>query len=379
MKNIFIFCLVIITLFSNFKIATSEKKCDYTNPIYAAILARDAYQIPSEIVYTDRPFIKTNDNKTFYFDEINNPCYFKLAKNLNKNDPRLNLYSYYSDFNDYRNSFTTTDSTDSEDKADGFIISMRGTKDQNDVMNDLQLYFKMPPSFMFDFIRIIDRYRKDNPRSLLLEKLSYFVGHSLGGSLAELLAIYYDKNAISFDAPGTTRHLKDIIMDKFKIPNEKYERIRNNNIISFISMPNIINSTFSPSFDKSFVIFSDPNPDCNQYFSRQWDFSKFKMKYKHIKISDQAKNMNGWHYYYHMIYVLRDSLINNYKGTGYEIISEHQKKDLNLLTYVRDPKIDRFFSKYYSCDKLGVVEKTYETFKESRIKEYEKDMKSKRN
>jgi len=155
-------CIFLLTLLTLTSVFTKKNKCDITNPVYASIIAEDVASLTSNIVYSERPFITLSDDSIFYFDTVKpNTCYFKLVSNLNYNVPRLNLYSYYSDFENYKKSFETDSSVSpqiSEKSADGFIISLRGTKNPVDVYNDLQMFFYTIPDYFYDSVTHIEDY-----------------------------------------------------------------------------------------------------------------------------------------------------------------------------------------------------------------------------
>ena len=74
-----------------------------------------------------------------------------------------------------------------------------------------------------------------------------FTGHSLGGWIADLCVYYchrlYDYQnvkAVTFDAPGSEMMLK--LLDKETNPNQKTFDVTKLDIVSYLSLPNLINS-----------------------------------------------------------------------------------------------------------------------------------------
>ena len=169
-------------------------------------------------------------------------------------------------------------------------------------------------------------------------------------------------------------HLKDTFVEKYNIEGDIYDELIKKYIVSFISRPHIINATLPPSTEKCNVIFCKPDPDCSHYYFRKFNIIKFKFEYYPYRLIDLAKGLK-WALHHHKMIHMRDSIIFSFQTTGYEAISTYNKDQLNLLTYNRDPKNQRFFKKFYECLLIGIRERTFELFKEARITEYEADIK----
>lgn len=75
------------------------------------------------------------------------------------------------------------------------------------------------------------------------------VGHSLGGALAQLLSIEYKHAAIVFDSPGVLNIAKQLF---------SYEEIYANNILSYVSGPNIVNTAGEHIVSPIWLHFSTP-------------------------------------------------------------------------------------------------------------------------
>ena len=102
------------------------------------------------------------------------------------------------------------------------------------------------------------------------------------------------------------------------------------------------------------------------------------MNYYPYRLINLAKGLK-WALHQHNMTHLRDSIIFGYRNTGFETITKYNKDQLNLLTYNRDPKNQRFFKKFYECMQIGTRERTFQLFKEVRITEYEADIKEENN
>ena len=361
--------ILIFLVFSSFCF-NSILNCDIHNPVYVSIISKDISKVFSNLgeTFDETPFVTLDNGTKFYLDSIKNTCYFKF-KSISSIDPKVYLYYYFSDISVYKRSFDENNN----ELADGYILNIRGTKDPFDIVQDIQAFLKQTPGYFTDILHMVDESLKQN--SNFLNRLHLIVGHSLGGFLAELLAVYYDKKAISIDSPATTDFIKNI-QKSYNIPQEKVNRIINEKITSYISLPNIINSYFH--YDRPMnVIFSDPNPNCNDYYYSSFDISKISFKYLPRKISDMTYDLLSWSLYYHRVTTMRDSLIANFKGNGYnEIIGNFDSSKINLKYYFRSPLFERFFKKFYDCLRPDIESvQTYKEFVEERIKEYENDEK----
>ena len=115
-------------------------------------------------------------------------------------------------------------------KDDKVIISFRGTeldKDDNiDFKNDIAMALKnLPGQFKCakDFVKTIE----SNPK--LKNKNITLTGHSLGGSLAQLIGAMYGYNTVTFNPYGTKN-----ILDKYNL------RYKEDNIINYCNRHDVI-------------------------------------------------------------------------------------------------------------------------------------------
>jgi hypothetical protein len=107
---------------------------------------------------------------------------------------------------------------------------------------DLQLIRGIVPSHFKIADSILQQIQANNPNA----KITH-TGHSLGGVIAELLAIKYGQPAVSIDAPGTLGILKLLVADE-ALPESNIEEYKDN-ITLFKASPNIINC-FGEHFKK---------------------------------------------------------------------------------------------------------------------------------
>lgn len=103
------------------------------------------------------------------------------------------------------------------------IIIHRGTDEASDIMANLQIFLKEIPHQLLEAKKltksVIDKYDID---------IVTHVGHSLGGAIAQLMAVESNAKAVSFDSPGIKEHTQSILKD--------------DNIIEYLSRPNLINT-----------------------------------------------------------------------------------------------------------------------------------------
>ena len=102
------------------------------------------------------------------------------------------------------------------------IVSYRGTQDQADVFNDIQLYVNKLPiqvNLAIDFLDSVEAK---------WGKIDIHVGHSLGGAIAKLIAAKKNATAIAFDAPGVVQLIDNLNETK--------------GFIEYLSGPNCVNT-----------------------------------------------------------------------------------------------------------------------------------------
>ncbi len=93
-------------------------------------------------------------------------------------------------------------------KGNDIVICYRGTEGLNkkDLGNDLEMFRRMIPSQARNALDLYDEYRRDYPNYNIT-----VIGHSLGGSLAQIVGTLRDVTAVTFNAFGT----RDILEKTF--------------------------------------------------------------------------------------------------------------------------------------------------------------------
>lgn len=90
------------------------------------------------------------------------------------------------------------------------VIAMRGTeiKEAKDVINDLTMVMKKLPNQYADAQKFYEKVRKDFPNQEII-----FTGHSLGGSLSQLMSNKTGHEAVTFNAYGVRDILQGNVRD----------------------------------------------------------------------------------------------------------------------------------------------------------------------
>lgn len=112
--------------------------------------------------------------------------------------------------------------------GNNLILAHRGTDEAVDSVSNILIYLNTIPTQA-----IIATYFTDSVVDEHSNKRITHTGHSLGGAIAELIALKTGTKAISFDAPGIKK-----IADKFLkfIPHDLTQ------ITSYLAAPNLVNS-----------------------------------------------------------------------------------------------------------------------------------------
>ena len=93
-------------------------------------------------------------------------------------------------------------------KGDNIVIAFRGTEldDSQDIDNDYKMWIekKIPPQIneAKNFIKTIQADPKFKNKNITL------TGHSLGGSLAQLIGAMYGYNTVTFNPYGTKKYFR---------------------------------------------------------------------------------------------------------------------------------------------------------------------------
>lgn len=128
------------------------------------------------------------------------------------------------------------------------VIAMRGTEkeDKKDWQNDISMGMKKIPNQYADAQKFYEKVKKDFPNQEIV-----FTGHSLGGSLAQLMSNKTGHETVTFNAYGVADLLQGNINDNLNIRN--YGNI--NDTVFNANIDNQLGKTYMISNDNKNVNF----------------------------------------------------------------------------------------------------------------------------
>ena len=103
------------------------------------------------------------------------------------------------------------------------IIAYRGTESGQDIRNDVAMTKSKIPAQAIDAIRIYDKVKREHPNADIV-----VTGHSLGGSLAEIVSGIRGSLAVTFNAYG--------IRDMFRERNV----LKENNVVNYVNEYDVV-------------------------------------------------------------------------------------------------------------------------------------------
>jgi lipase ATG15 len=133
--------------------------------------------------------------------------------------------SLYNKIKELRDEKCWDDNDDDDDDSGQYILSKskKCKKKCFEIMNDYPINYVSIAHDIIEFIKSSEIYNINFGKHEIL-----FTGHSLGGSLATLMALIYDKIGISFQSPGIKNFVtQSQILKKYNIKNKSFDKIYN--------------------------------------------------------------------------------------------------------------------------------------------------------
>lgn len=151
------------------------------------------FKLPPQENKTTPPFYSfENDIKLHEeFKQLNLNAYHPSEEPMPDGYEKLN---YYYNKNDGFDSYVYK-------KDDKVVIVYRGTDDRADVLDDLRMAFRNYSSQFKDAQAVYEKVKQNHPNSKI-----YVTGHSLGGSLSQLVGTLNNIPAVTFNPFGAKKN-----------------------------------------------------------------------------------------------------------------------------------------------------------------------------
>lgn len=129
------------------------------------------------------------------------------------------------------------------------VISMKGTKEARDWGSNIPMHLRILPEQYSEAQKFYEQTKKDFPNQRIV-----FTGHSLGGSLAQLMANNTGHEAVTFNAFGVGKILEKNKETAQNIRNygNIHDKVFTLNLDNHIGETYIISSQFENSYDKKY-------------------------------------------------------------------------------------------------------------------------------
>jgi len=302
--------------------------CNYLNPLISSKLTLDVY----ENNISEYP----NFDKSGELEEIYHitGCRLSLYKKLNFKFTRFTSIFIYA--------FISVSDETIDSNPEGYIISIKGTSMDStaDLVSDIQILFNSTPLLYSKAKETLDTFFYDQVE--VKRKVANIVGHSLGGAVAQLLAMAYKFHCTSFDSPGVVRLAQNLGLSF------------DGEIELFTSIPHWVN-TFGENIHESTLLLIEQPNDCKIFdISNAVLIDDYSNLPKDFPATTQVLFQNyftyRWDYlvYYHEIRKIYKHIKQN--GPSFRVENMKDFKKLNCLLHQKG-YVNKFYTNLLSCFK----------------------------
>ncbi len=192
-----------------------------------------------DIPQKPHPNCKCRINKIHYVDRKNNIDYHEILR-------QAAIYVYHGENAEIPEGYSLAESVSNPQTGfyadvlvgeNDVIIAFRGTNDKDDLNDDVAMARSRIPAQTRDALDLYDKVKREYP-----DKDITLTGHSLGGSLAEIVGALNGELAVSFNAYG----VRDLFNENVVIQEENIVNyVNTQDAVTVVNGENHIGETYS--------------------------------------------------------------------------------------------------------------------------------------
>lgn len=192
-----------------------------------------------DIPQKPHPNCKCRINKVHYVDRKNDTDYHEILK-------QAAIYVYHGKNAEIPEGYSLEESVRNPQTGfyadvlvgeDDVIIAIRGTNDKDDLNDDFAMARSRIPAQTRDALDLYDKVKMEYP-----DKKIVLTGHSLGGSLAEIVGALNSELAVSFNAYG----VRDLFNENAVIQEDNIiNYVNTQDVVTVVNGENHIGETYS--------------------------------------------------------------------------------------------------------------------------------------